>query len=104
MIYFCLPIQDVKDLVVTLITPDGIVMLWQSFGDLGLEPLVHDLQSPVAAASVCCHAKRSSWQAAIALQSSAFLLLKPAWQLSAMQTVSIGSLCKSIEVGRLLCA
>lgn len=100
---FCLPCQDVKDLVVILITQDGIVILWQSFGDLGLDPLVHHLQSPIAAASVYCHAKQSSWQAAVALQSSAILLLKAAWQLSAIQTVSIGSLCKSIEVrGQLL--
>ena len=100
MTYLCLPCQDVKDLVVTLIAHNGTVTFWQSFGDLELEPLVHHMQSPVAAASVCCHAKRSSWQAAVALQSSAVLLLKPAGQLSAMQTIAIGSLCKGIEVGK----
>ncbi|KAK9822959.1 hypothetical protein WJX74_009105 [Apatococcus lobatus] len=92
----CEPLET-TDLVVILVTYEGLVTLWRSFGHLELDPLVHHLQSPVAAASVCCYGNLSSWQAAVALESSAILLLKPAWQQSAMQTIAIGSLVKGNE-------
>ncbi len=84
--------------MVFLVLTEGTVVLWQQFRDLALDPIVHRLQSSISGASVHCSGHIDSWSAAIALESSEILLLRPEWSLSALQTLSLGPLSKSQEV------
>ena len=81
-----------------LVNHGGGVVLWKSFNQLDLEPITEHLEGPVTAASAYCQGDSDEWQAAVALASAKVLLLEPAWQISALQTTSIGLLCKGSEV------